>query len=99
MAALVALAVACVACNDGGTVVTGIVIDVQQSGPADVEGFTLRTDDGRLLGFTVGPDTVAAGGTFPAVHLRDHLASGQPIVVRYVAGKDGLVAIRLADAP
>ena len=51
---LVALAVALVsvtACDDGGVVTTGIVIDVRQTDPATVTGFTLRTDDGRLMDF------------------------------------------------
>jgi len=86
------------ACDDGGQVVTGIVIDVRQSGPATVTGFTLRADDGRLLEFRVG-ETSSSDGSFPSVHLRDHLATSQRVAVRYVASDDGPLAIRLADAP
>ena len=86
------------ACDDGGQVTTGIVLDVRQTGPATVTGFTLRADDGRVLEFKVG-ETSAADGTFPSIHLRDHMANAQRVAVRYVETGDGLLAIRLADAP
>jgi hypothetical protein len=95
-AVLVALAVG--ACDDGGIVVRGIVVEVQQSSVASVEGFTLRTDAGELLHFVVG-DLPTGGGSFPAIHLRDHLASASPVAVRYVKEHDQLVVLRLADAP
>ena len=50
------------------------------------------------MNFEVG-ETSTADGTFPSVHLRDHLASAQRVAVRYVTTDDGLLAIRLADAP
>jgi hypothetical protein len=98
MVSLLLVLAAVAACDDGGAVTTGIVIDVQQSGPADVTGFTLRADDGRLMAFTVG-DTVTGNGSFPSIHLRDHMASAQRVAVRYVTTDSGLIAIRLADAP
>jgi hypothetical protein len=96
--ALVLVMVLVAACDDGAAVTTGIVIDVRQTGPATVTGFTLRADDGRLMDFQVG-ETSLGDGSFPSVHLRDHLASSQRVAVRYVTTDDGLVAIRLADAP
>ncbi|MFI5292109.1 MAG: hypothetical protein ACHQ02_04525 [Candidatus Limnocylindrales bacterium] len=98
---LVVLALAIVsvtACDDGGLVTTGVVIDVQQTDPATVTGFTLRADDGRTIIFGVG-QTSSSDGSFPSIHLRDHLVSAQRVAVRYVEGDDGPVAIRLADAP
>lgn len=86
------------ACDDGAAVATGIVIEVRQSGPATVTGFTLRADDGRLLDFQVG-ETSTVDRSFPSVHLRDHLTSSERVTVRYVTTEDGLIAIRLADAP
>lgn len=85
-------------CDDGALVVRGIVIDVQQSSPAQVQGFTLRSDTGELLVFEIG-ELESGGGSFPAVHLRDHLASASPIVVRYVATGERLIVMRMADAP
>ena len=93
---LVALVAA--ACDDGGAVTTGIVIDIEQTGPAMVTGFTLRADDGRVMAFRVG-ETSVGDGRFPSIHLRDHMASAQRVAVRYLESDDGLVAIRLADAP
>jgi len=99
LVAAVALAAMTVgACDDGGIVVRGIVIEVQQSSPVRVDGFTLRTDAGELLHFVVG-DLPAGGGSFPAIHLRDHLAGAAPIDVRYVVDHDRLLVLRLADAP
>lgn len=92
------IALVTTACDDGGEVTTGIVIDIRQSDPATVTGFTLRTDDGRLMSFHVG-ETSTGDGAFPSVHLRDHLASSQRVAVRYVMTDGGLLAIRLADAP
>lgn len=96
--ALVATVLAAAACDDDGQVATGIVIDVQQSGPASVTGFTLRTDDGRVLIFGVG-EGLAGDSGFPSVHLRDHLATAERVAVRYVETDQGPLAIRLADAP
>ena len=98
LVACAAVALTMLACDDGGVVTTGIVIDVRQTGPATVTGFTLRTDDGRLMDFQLGP-TGAGDGSFPSIHLRDHMASAQRVAVRYVTTDGGLVAIRLADAP
>lgn len=95
---MLVLALAVTGCEDGGQVTSGIVIDVRSSGPATVTGFTLRTDDGRLMSFRVD-ETSTGDGAFPSVHLRDHLASSQRVAVRYVATDDGLLAVRLADAP
>jgi hypothetical protein len=96
MAALLALSAS--ACTDDGLVARGIVVDVQQSSFTHVDGFTLRTADGRLLHFTVG-EIPPGNGSFPAIHLRDHLASALPIDVRYVVEHDQNIALRLADAP
>jgi hypothetical protein len=98
LAAAAFLALSVSACADNGTVVRGIVVDVQQSSFTHVDGFTLRTADGRLLHFLVG-DIAPGNGSFPPIHLRDHLASALPIDVRYVMEHDQNIALRLADAP
>jgi hypothetical protein len=76
----------------------GLVTDVQGSGPAAVDHFTLRTDDGRLLTLKVDPARLSADSFVPA-HLREHLASGEKVLVSYEGEGDQLVATRLADAP
>ena len=96
LAALLALSVG--ACGDGAMVVRGIVVDVQQPSFTQVDGFTLRTAEGQLIHFVIG-DIPPGNGSFPAIHLRDHLASALPIDVGYVVEHDQDIAIRLADAP
>lgn len=76
----------------------GLVTDVQGPGPAAVDRFTLRTDDGRLLTLRVDPARLSADSFVPA-HLREHLASGVKVLVSYEGVGDQLVATRLADAP
>jgi hypothetical protein len=76
----------------------GLITDVQGSGPAAVDRFTLRTDDGRVLTLRVDPARLSADSFVPA-HLREHLASGVRVLVSYESEGDQLVATRLADAP
>lgn len=97
-ALLLPLALLLIGCGEDALVVRGIVVAVQQSSPAQVQGFTLRSDAGRLLVFEIG-ELESGGGSFPAVHLRDHLASASPIAVRYVVEGERLIVIRMADAP
>jgi hypothetical protein len=95
---VVAVAVSAGACADDAIIVRGIVVDIQQSSFTRVDGFTLRTSDGRLLRFVIGY-IGPSSGSFPPIHLRDHLASALPIDVRYVIQHDENVALRLADVP
>ena len=53
---------------------------------------------GQLMDFQLG-ETGTGDGSFPSIHLRDHMASAQRVAVRYVTTDGGLIAIRLADAP
>jgi hypothetical protein len=76
----------------------GLVTDVQGSGPADVDRFTLRTDEGRLLTLRVDPDRLSPDSFAPA-HLQEHLASGAKVLVSYEGQGDELFVTRLADAP
>lgn len=97
-AILLPLALLLAGCAEDAFVVRGIVVAVQQSSPAEVQGFTLRSDAGQLLVLEIGK-LESGGGSFPAVHLRDHLASASPIAVRYVVKGERLIVIRMADAP
>lgn len=77
--------------------VIGLVTAVVGSGPADVERFTLRTDEGRELTFEIRPERLDPASFAPA-HLREHLASGEKVAVRWVEEGGRLLAIRLEDA-
>ena len=76
----------------------GIVVSVEGTSPGWVERFSLRTEEGRVLVFEVGPLDLSGGG-FPAAHLREHQATAAPVAVDYRVEGDRQVATRLRDAP
>ena len=69
------------------------MISVEGPSAAQVDRFSLRTNDGQVLQLTVGRLDVSNGG-LPAPHLREHLVSGEPITVFYY----GTEVIRYIDA-
>src|SRR5262245_11333874 len=70
-----------VACEPTLYTESGLVVDVQQSSLTSVEGFRLRTQDGRVVEFST-TDT-KFDRAFPVQHLGEHLALAQPITVTY----------------
>ena len=76
---------------------TGLVTDVQASGLTSVQGFTIRTDDGRTVAFKIG--VLENGLQFPPGHLLEHRATGVKVVVTYRVENGALVAVRIEDAP
>ncbi len=76
---------------------TGIVITVDQASVTTVRSFTLRTNDGQEIVFSVGTLDLS-GEAFPANHLREHMAIAEPVSVEYRTEGAALVAIRLTDA-
>ena len=81
----------------GRQVDTGIVVAVEATGLSSVQGFSIRTADGRTVDFRVG--TLENAASFPPGHLAEHKVSLVPVRVTYVAEAGGLVAVRLEDAP
>jgi hypothetical protein len=75
----------------------GLVITTTGPDSATVDTFTLRTNQGQTIDFTVGTLDLSDGG-LPAPHLREHQVAGTPTLVYYVVqdGKD--VAIKYYDA-
>lgn len=86
------------ACGPGDASAVGVVVAIDPSATLEVSGFTLRTADGETLAFAVGPVELDSGA-FPASHLREHLATSQPIAVAYRMEDGTRVAYRLVDAP
>ena len=76
----------------------GLVVNVEGPGPATVERFSLRTADGRVLVIAVEPGALSPDSFAPA-HLREHLTSGQEVLVGFEERGDRLVATSLLDAP
>jgi hypothetical protein len=60
----------------------------------------LRSPSGALTTFEVETLALDRGGK-PAPHLREHMVSGQPIIVEFYRDEccDRLVAVRYRDAP
>jgi len=77
--------------------VEGIVVEVVSDSPVAIEAFTLRTEQGEQLHFSLGGEDFGHG-TFPATHLREHQALAQPVRVSYRAEGDANVVVRLEDA-
>ncbi len=94
------LALLLVGCASGETqvqTVEGLVVEVVGDSPADIDAFTLRTDEGGALRFSLGALDSADGG-FPASHLREHQALAEPIRVTYRVEEGLNVALHLEDA-
>jgi hypothetical protein len=90
---VIAFAGACVADVKS---VTGIVTAVDSTSVGSVNTVTVRTAEGQTFQFDVARLDVNNG--LPAAHLREHLASGIPIVVEYVIDSGRYVALRYNDA-
>lgn len=76
---------------------TGVVTAVDQSSLTDVRGFTLRTDAGTDITFSIGTLELS-DGAFPANHLREHMATASPVTVTFEAQGEERIATRLTDA-
>lgn len=87
-----------VACGPAPQTAAGFVVDVKSTSVTQVDAFTVRTPDGESLVFRVGVLELD-GGAFPAGHLREHMATAQPVAVAYTLEGNERVATRLVDAP
>jgi hypothetical protein len=99
LAALVAAAfLLATACGSGERSAVGVIVDVQASSLAEVESFTLRTDDGELLTFRLAPEAPRSGEeAFVASHLRSHASLAQRVKIIYREEDGVLLAVRLVD--
>jgi hypothetical protein len=76
---------------------TGLVLRVDSPSLGRVDGFSLRTDDGRVVEFDTRSLRFDQGG-FPAAHLSEHQASAERVRVTYRVSDGRNVVVRLADA-
>jgi hypothetical protein len=81
-----------VSCSQGGDTVRGIVVSVD-GGISEVTSFEVRAD-GETLRFGPAPD---GDFDFPLVHLRDHLRTGDPVIVGYEVSEGRNLATSVAD--
>lgn len=75
----------------------GVIVGVDAAGLDQVRGFSLRTTDGTIVEFTLGP--LENPTAFPPGHLVEHQATAQVVRVWYRTEGAERVAIRLEDAP
>lgn len=87
-----------VACGPQPQTVAGFVVDVNSTSITQIDSFTIRTPEEAEIVFRVG-QLELDGGAFPAGHLREHMALGQPVAVAYREESGEKVAFRLVDAP
>lgn len=97
LAAVVAISVSACATPDEASdnTVTGVVSEV--SGDlTSVSGFVVLLDDGSSHRFTPTDGLLFEGG--PLSHLREHVVTGQAIVVTFELGASGeLIAVNVED--
>ena len=91
------LAAVVAACATAPRTASGIVVAFDGSSIGSVDQVDVRTNDGNVLRFDVQRLDINNG--LPAVHLREHLASGIPIIVEYIVEGERNVALRYNDAP
>jgi hypothetical protein len=73
------------------------VVSIDSVGMGRVDGFTLRTSDGRIIDFDTR-ETRFDATRFPPGHLQEHRALAEPVRVTYQL-RDGVRrVIRLEDA-
>jgi hypothetical protein len=94
---IVAVVATIVLGGPGRRVETGVVVGVEATGLTSVQGFSIRTSDGRTVDFRIG--TLENGATFAPGHLAEHRVSLVPVRVTYVDENGAHVAVRLEDAP
>jgi hypothetical protein len=97
--AVVVLAIAATTAlgGPGRQVETGIVVSVEATSLSSVQGFSIRTTDGRTVDFRIV--SLENASTFPPGHLAVHKVSLVPVQVTYVDRGTGHEAVRIEDAP
>ena len=98
VALLAVAAIALGACASAEQSAAGLVTDIDTLGLSQVQGFTLRTEDGTSLEFAIEGGTDLSAGGFPPDHLREHMANASGVAVAYRTDGDERIVVRLTDA-
>jgi hypothetical protein len=93
----VAIAAATIFGGPGRQVETGIVVSVQATGITAVQGFSIRTIDGRTVDFRI--EAIENAASFPPGHLSEHKVSLVPVQVTFIDRDGSHLAVRIEDAP
>jgi hypothetical protein len=94
---VLAIAASTVLGGRGRQVETGIVVAVEATSLSSVQGFSIRTTDGRTVDFRIV--SLENASTFPPGHLAEHKVSLVPVRVTFVDLGGGHEAVRIEDAP
>jgi hypothetical protein len=97
VAVMLTIAASTILGGPGRQVETGIVVAVQATSLSNVDGFSIRTTDGRTVDFRI--TNLENAATFPPGHLSEHKVSLAPIRVTYVTDGGTPRAVRIEDAP
>ena len=84
-------------CGPAPSTSAGFITGMNAKSVTEVESFTLRTPDGSVIVFRVGPLDLSSGG-FPAAHLREHMALAEPVAVAWIERDGDRVATKVVDA-
>jgi hypothetical protein len=79
-------------------VVRGVLLSVESPSIQQVDGFTLRTDDGQELHFTTASNfNAGVSHLMTPGHMRQHMALADPVEVTYRDDNGSLVAFSAVD--
>lgn len=80
-------------------IVRGVLLNVESTSLVYTDRVQLRDADGKTWTFKVAPEVATnAEEAQTSSHLRQHMALGEPMEVRYQEAADGPVAVRIFDA-
>ena len=96
--AILAGVLAVAGCSEALQTTSGIVISVDSPSAGVVDGFVLRTSDGRTITFSTRATQFDRQG-FPPQHLREHQALATPVQVTYRPANGANEVVKLEDAP
>ena len=92
----IAFAAATIFSGPDRQVATGIVVSVEATGITAVQGFSIRTIDGRTVDFRI--EATENARDFPPGHLSEHKVSLMPVHVTFVDRDGSHLAVRIEDA-
>lgn len=92
------LALAIAACQPAEQRTTGILLGVESTSIQHVDAFTLRDDEGKETRFIVSAEAARTAHAPSPSHLRQHMALGDRVTVRYRPDKDAPLALEVIDS-
>lgn len=95
---MLVLALAIAACQPAEERTTGVLLGVESASIQRVDAFTLRDDQGKETRFVVSAEADRTAHAPSPGHLRQHMAFGERVTVRYRPDKDAPLALEVIDS-